>query len=141
MFERLKTIDRLILDTIISDAFKSPLKRSRILLHENQENSIQEMLLVVTKDSIVQRHKHPDHKSETYIILEGVLEVEYWESDLADSYKKTYGPLDNADGFPFIVRHLGGIWHAPRSITDYVVYFEIYEGPFRKELDVKYWST
>jgi cupin fold WbuC family metalloprotein len=136
----LQLVDDSMLNQLVEDAYASSLRRARILLHENRDDSIQQMLLVVTKDSLVERHRHPAMKSETYIILEGILEVEYWDEINNNNFIKRFGSVGSGMNLPIIGKHKGGIWHTPRSVTDHVVYFEIYEGPFRKEVDVEYWS-
>ena len=132
----LKSFGETDIEKLKKDAMCSPTLRSRLLLHDNQSDNIQQMLIVLHHSSHVQMHRHPTQKSESYYVIAGLMRVYYWDSHRGrfwfedysseDKSKKTYG------------RHSEGLWHMPESLTEWCVYLETYDGPFIKEFDVEY---
>lgn len=133
----IKVYDWEAIEKLKREASLSELKRSRLLLHNSTEDQIQQMLIVLHRDSRVDMHRHPKHKSESYHLIEGVMRVSYWDSE---SGKFSYFDYDssNTEGRPLFGRHSNGIWHMPQSVTEWSVYLETYDGPFVKEKDVEY---
>ena len=126
------------LQELVSLASESGLGRSRYLLHRSHSDQPQVMLIYLERDSKVGMHKHPPEKSEIYIVLEGTLEVSYRNSGGEEEQRRTLAPWGNQLDLPTVSLHRDSIWHEPRSISEYVLYLEIYSGPFSKELDVSY---
>ena len=125
--------------SIVEEAKQSPLRRARILLHHDHSSPSQKMLIAIFHDSVVGLHRHPTHKTETYIPLIGDLEVNYVESEVSHTMLVKPISLDELSA-PSVVTHHGGIWHQPKSLSEYCVYLEIYDGPFEKDKDVQYYS-
>jgi len=121
-------------------AEESPMKRSRILMHGNPKEFVQDMVLVVLGNSYVRPHRHPKTKAESYHIIQGELDV-YIFDDLGKVLKKIEMGDQDSNKI-FICRFTSGVWHMPVPKTSQVVYHEIYTGPFNKESDVEYskWS-
>jgi len=119
-------------------ALVHPLKRSRICLHRSRDSGIQEMVIVAHRDSLIEAHKHPVDKPESYHILEGRMLVRIFDNNGAILREITL--CDNAS--PKMYRIEGGVWHQPILLTEWVVYHEVFAGPFIKEIDVIYssWS-
>ena len=115
-------------------ALRHDLKRSRVCLHGENKESTQEMIIVVHKSSIIQPHRHPVGKSESYHVIEGSLAVNIFRDN--GMIGCTVNLYDDSN--PRIYRILGGIWHQPVPLTEWVVYHEVFEGPFSKESDVIY---
>lgn len=124
------------IERLISEARKSLLRRSRINLHESSDFGSQKMLIALFNDSKVGMHRHPVHKSETYIPLIGDLVVDYLQDDKLRTIKTI--SIDSIENSSKIVTHSFGVWHEPRSLSEYCVYLEIYDGPFIKSVDVEY---
>lgn len=125
----------------IEKARASILRRSRILLHKDTSSAAQKMIVVLFHDSKVGMHRHPPSKSETYLALVGELEVNYLDEQGEQFFHQVTPVSNQSKEAPKIVSHRGGAWHEPRSLTDFCVYLEIYDGPFRKEEDVEYRDT
>ncbi len=115
-------------------ALNHPLKRSRLCLHKNREEAVQEMIIVAHRDSYFEGHQHPLTKPESYHIIEGELEVNIF-SDTGQVIKKI---LLSHNANPRMYRIQGNIWHQPIPISEWVVYHEVYTGPFNKDVDVIY---
>lgn len=113
------------------NAWTAQNKRSRICLSTPQDG-VQEMVIALSKGSYVRPHKHPAHKSESYHLIDGEMEVRIYEQDgtLKEAIKLTKHT-------PFY-RLRNGWFHEPVALTAFAVYHECYEGPFKKEIDVQY---
>ena len=117
-------------------ALSHPLKRSRLCLHKDRNDPVQEMIIVAHKDSYIEPHRHPLNKPESYHIIEGVLEVKIF-SDQGQVIKNFFlGDSSNLK----IYRIEGNIWHQPIPLSEWVIYHEVYTGPFDKDIDVTYMS-
>ena len=74
------------IEKLIFEARNSDLRRSRINLHKSPEFGSQKMLIALFNDSKVGMHRHPMHKSETYVPLIGELVVEDINNDGTSVY-------------------------------------------------------
>jgi cupin fold WbuC family metalloprotein len=117
-----------------SIALKHPLKRARFCLHESQESSVQEMVIVAHRESNIEAHKHPINKPESYHIIDGQLSVNIFSPD-GEVIKNI---ILSDHSHPKMYRINGDIWHQPVPVSEWVVYHEVFTGPFDKNFDVKY---
>lgn len=115
-------------------AINHDLKRSRVCLHGVNRESTQEMIIVAHQTSIIQPHRHPVGKSESYHVIEGSLVVNIFGDD--GNIQQSINLYDKSN--PKLYRISGGVWHQPVPQTEWVVYHEVFEGPFVKEIDVIY---
>lgn len=117
-------------------AKEAPNKRSRICF-TRLTDGVQEMIICLLKGSYIRAHRHPKHKSESYHVIQGTLLVA-----LFDDQGKEKEVITLNEGTPYY-RMKNGIYHRPVPVSDYVIYHEVYEGPFNKEIDVQYalWSS
>lgn len=136
MIPNLSQINNFDYEKLISDARKSSLRRSRILIHENDSAVAQKMVIALFHDSNIGMHRHPVDKTETYIPLIGELQIKYAFSNFEEKLITSGANLSSVP--PYIITHSNGIWHEPKSISEFCVYFEIYDGPFDKLKDVEY---
>ena len=74
-------LDEKLISKLKNLASKHPLKRSRICLHQNEEELVHEMIIVAKKDGIMEPHKHPFLKPESYHVIEGKLKVVIYDDD------------------------------------------------------------
>tara|TARA_B100000989_G_scaffold172949_2_gene129665 strand:+ start:13022 stop:13486 length:465 start_codon:yes stop_codon:yes gene_type:complete len=127
-------LDEKLITKLKNLASKHPLKRSRICLHQNEEELVHEMIIVAKKDGIMEPHKHPFLKPESYHVIEGKLKVVIYNDD---STIKEEFHLDD-QSHPRMYRIKGNVWHQPIPLTEWVVYHEVATGPFNKNNDVIY---
>lgn len=132
-----KTLNSVNIEDLKREALLSELKRSRVLLHNSQSDQVQQMLIVLHKDTIIDMHRHPVDKSESYHVIEGVLRVFYWDSHESRFWTNDYSCTSDGEN-DFYGRHSDGIWHMPIPLTEWCVYLETYDGPFVKEHDVEF---
>lgn len=134
--ESILTIDLKVLLELKKAAKQSPDRRARLCLHEYPEQSVNEMLLVMCKDSYIKPHRHPPGKHESYYIIEGEMDVLLFD-DMGNVIKKIEMGMPGSDKI-FMYRLSKNIWHQPVAKTEFVAYCEIFKGPFNKERDVEY---
>lgn len=113
-------------------ADESPLKRSRILLHQNRDELTQEMIILLKNGTEFKPHRHPKEKSESYHMIHGSMKVNIF-NDSGEIVRVIY--LDSRNNIYF--RNSNSAWHQPVPTSDYVCYHETYTGPFVKEKDVE----
>ena len=126
-----KLITQEMLENLKTQAASAPKKRARIELHNNH-GEVQEMVICLLKDSYVRAHMHPIGKAESYHVIEG--ELDAW---LYGAYGDVKNIIRLGPQSP-LYRLDGGIYHAPVCVSDYVIYHEVYPGPWVKDIDVQY---
>lgn len=117
-------------------AEKSELKRARICLHEDLDDLVHEMIIVSHVSSIIEPHKHPVGKPESYHVIEGQLGVEIFNDKKETLNSLVLSSMEH----PKMYRIMGDVWHRPRALTNWVVYHEVAAGPFNKQSDVIFWD-
>ena len=90
------------------------------------------MIIVAHKDSYVRPHKHSPERSESYHVIEGELEVTVY-----DDKGRVQQLFWLNEKVPFY-RLRGGFYHEPRPVSEWVIYHEVFTGPFDKDKDVIY---
>lgn len=126
-------LDGAVINSLKSAARKSPLGRARICLHIDTNSPVQEMIIALCKNSLVETHRHPVHKPESYHLLEGEMDVNIFAStgEVIQVIKLHQNGVR-------MYRIQGNVWHQPISISECAVYHEVYTGPFEKNEDVFY---
>lgn len=119
-------------EALKAEALRSPKKRSRMLFHR-RDDALTQMVICLHKDSYIQPHRHPAFKDEIYHVIEGALHVAFYGPTGMLTSTAMLDPVDRP-----IMRIKGSVYHEPRAVSDWVLYHEIYIGPFNKYLDVEY---
>lgn len=127
-------LDSICLKNLKKLALDHPLKRARICLHESLESAAQEMVIVSHRTTHIEPHKHPPGKPESYHVLEGRLLVKIFNDD--GCVIQSILLDQNSDCKMYRIR--GDIWHQPVPLSEWVVYHEVFHGPFSKDKDVLY---
>ncbi|HLA13665.1 MAG TPA: WbuC family cupin fold metalloprotein [Gemmatimonadaceae bacterium] len=112
-------------------------RRSRLCLHHDQNAPTHEMIVVAHKSTYIRAHRHPKHKSESYHVIEGEMEVRIFGA--RGELLRVVRLRSDLRG-AFMSRVTNGEWHQPVPLTEWVVYHETYSGPFEKNVDVEYAS-
>lgn len=113
-------------------ALNSADKRARLLLHWSPDEPVTEMVIALHKFSDIRPHRHPQHKSESYHVIEGTLGVSIFEDD---GRQHMFLKLDERKP---LYRMRGGWFHQPIALTEWCIFHEVYTGPFVKDHDVEY---
>ncbi len=121
-------------------ALADPKLRSRVILHRDWKELTHEMVICAHHDTYIRAHRHPAHKTESYHIIEGVLLVfEYFYYEENGKDKAMIASCTKLEpGGTEIIRLSDGVWHQPVPKTEWVVYHEVYTGPWLKDQDVEY---
>lgn len=109
-------------------AAESPLRRSRLCLHRNNEDHVQEMVIALCKDVLFRPHRHMK-KSESFHIIEGELYVLIFDDNGRIIRTIHMGPPGS--GRMFCYRLSMSAWHAILPQSEYVIFHETTDGPFR----------
>ena len=125
----MRLIGKAEIEALKAEALAHPKKRSRIILH-TATDTVTEMIIALHKDSYIQPHWHPN--PESYHVLEGEMMVNIFYKDGGAKIKVK---LDSETPF---LRMREWTYHQPLSLTDFVIYHEVYPGPFEKTRDVHY---
>ena len=136
----LVTYDKKIVKKIKSLAKNNKKKRARLCMHLNLKDKTNEMIIALNKKSFIAPHIHPNNKSESYFVIEGSMKVYVFSKKGLIKKIINMGTYDS--GKPFFYRMSKGYYHMPISTSNWCIYHEVYSGPFKKKIDVKYptWS-
>ena len=129
-------LDPKLLTYLKKKALKSNLKRFRYCLHHSNEHLTHEMIIVFHKDTILRPHRHPLGRSESYHIIEGSMNVYFFD----DNGKVIKGIKleERNNNNPFFYRLSSHTWHLPVPTSEFMIYHETLTGPFVSELDIEY---
>ncbi|MEO5336316.1 MAG: WbuC family cupin fold metalloprotein [Magnetospirillum sp. WYHS-4] len=105
-------------------------RRIRLCAHPGVEDSLHQMLIVHARGNYVPPHRHPG-KSESYHMVEGDLDVVIFDDAGRIESHLTLGPTGS--GKPFFYRLSESRFHTLIPRSDWVVFHEITNGPFRRE--------
>ena len=112
------------------------LRRSRICMHLSEEDSVQEMVIGLCRDSYIRPHRHLG-KSESYHIIEGELKVILF--DETGRVTKRILMSANDASLKLIYRLSNEALHMVIPKPEYVVIHEVTNGPFNRS-DTEYAS-
>lgn len=123
-------IDRSDIATLKAMAKANARRRVRLCAHPGTEDALHEMLIVHARGNYVPPHRHPG-KSESYHVIEGELDVLVFDDAGTVIDVVGLGAPDGAK--PFYYRLSAPRFHTVIPRTDWVVFHEITNGPFRRE--------
>ena len=111
-------------------ALTNPRQRIRICAHPSTEDRLHEMLIVHTRGTYVRPHKHVN-KSESVHIIEGEVEIVFLDDAGAVSDVVRLG--DYRSGREFYYRVGDPRFHTLLITSEFLVFHEVTNGPFRRE--------
>ena len=111
-------------------ALANPRQRIRICAHPDTGDRLHEMLIVHTRGTYVRPHKHLN-KSESVHIIEGEVDVVFLDEAGAVSDVVRLG--DYRSGRQFYYRIGQPLYHTLLISSEFLVFHEITNGPFRRE--------
>jgi cupin fold WbuC family metalloprotein len=110
-------------------AAEAPLKRARLCLHHDHSDQVQEMVIAFDRGTYVRPHRHRG-KTESFHVIEGELEVVFFDDGGRVTRRVRMGPRDS--GHAFLYRLSSSLWHSVVPLSDFVVIHETTTGPFVK---------
>lgn len=105
-------------------------RRVRLCVHRSINDSLHEMLIVHVRDAYVQPHKHLN-KSESYHIIEGKLRIVVFDESGGVVEVINMGHYSSGDTFFYRISE--NYFHTVIPLSDFVVFHETTNGPFRRE--------
>jgi len=103
-------------------------KNARFCLHENPEAPLHDMIILEYRDKKCRKpHKHLE-KNETLHMIEGKMIALFFDDEGKLMKRETLNSEDN-----FAYHTPIGVYHVWLPLTEYVVYREIKQGPFKQE--------
>ena len=124
------TVSRGDLDLVRDAADGSDRHRARVCAHQNPEDALHEMIVVLKRNAYMIPDKHLV-KVESYHVIEGVADVILYDADGEITDVVRIG--DYASGLPFYFRvRSPNFYHSLIIRSEALVYHETATGPFRK---------
>jgi cupin fold WbuC family metalloprotein len=127
--ESLVRVDRSLLDTLRSEAPASPRKRIRFRAHVSDDDTVQEMIIALARETYIAPHTHLG-KSESFHIIEGAVDVVFFDD--AGEIVEVVRMGDSNSGRVFFYRQNRPGYHAVVPQSAVVIFHETANGPFRK---------
>lgn len=124
------SIDNKVIDMLKAQALLSPRKRCRLCLHANPEESQQEMVIVMNRQSYVRPHRHFD-KVETLAVIEGLASTVLFDD--AGNVDRVIPMSPNGVSGSFFYRMPKGLFHTLIFHSEWLVFIETTIGPFRPD--------
>ncbi len=108
----------------------NPRKRVRLCVHATSDDLLHEMLIVHARGNYVPPHRHI-RKSESFHMIEGRLKIVLFDDDGGIS-RVIEMAVDDPAATVFY-RLSAPVYHTVIPMTDFVVFHETTNGPFRRE--------
>jgi cupin fold WbuC family metalloprotein len=125
--ENLALVDENWITFLKERASNSLLRRSRLCLHRTHDDPVQQMIIVMCRDVLFRPHRHRA-KHESYHMIEGLLDLIFFEDDGRPESAIRMGPLGS--GAAFSHRLCVSRFHAVLPLSEFVVVHEITAGPW-----------
>jgi len=123
-------IDDLAFKELINLANQSPRGRARLCLHHDHDDTLQEMIIALSRNAYIPPHRQLD-KQKSYISLEGKIGVYFFDDDGNLSEKLNLSPRHQS-GLT-VIRFPANRWHTVTSISPISLYMEMISGPYLPE--------
>ena len=122
-------INQGIIEMLKKKANEAPLKRSRILLHKDENSNAQQMLICISKDSVIPLHLH-EKATETITVIQGQLEYVYIRNGKEIEILLCSAEINN------MVCTKKNIPHKLRALSEFAIFFECSDGPFSGKINL-----
>jgi cupin fold WbuC family metalloprotein len=123
------------IEELKQNARAAPRKRFRLCMHRSGNDATQEMVIVLHRDTAFAPHRHPIDKTESYHVIEGSMLVYFFDD--SGGIINTIHMGAAGSGKPFLYRLAARMWHLPVPTSEWVVYHEVFTGPFDKARDTE----
>lgn len=122
-------IDKEWLSRLKREAEVSVKHLSRLCMHRDTQDLVQEMILCFTSSCLISPNSAPG-KSESLTVLEGEMLLVLFDDHGQVSGRVEMGPAGSNKVFMYRLCSAG--WHTMIPLTDFVIVHECIEGPFVK---------
>lgn len=128
--EDIVKVSRADIEFLKERAPATPHRRTRFCAHQNGNDSIHEMLIVLLRGTYIRPHKHVA-KVESFHIIEGAVDVVIF--DESGNVVEVVRMGDYASGKKFYYRLAQPAYHTLVLRSEMLVLHETTNGPFRRE--------
>lgn len=111
-------------------AANSPRHRARLCAHQDAQDSLHEMLIVLTNQVYIRPHKH-FRKPESFHVVEGAAVIIFFSDEGVINEVIRVGDLNS--GKPFYFRNDTPRYHTQIITSDFLVFHETTKGPLNQE--------
>lgn len=119
-------IDKKLLDQVTAEAKVSERLRMNYNFHESLDAPSQRLLNALEPGTVLPIHRHR-HTSETYVVLRGRLNVDFYNDDRQVIAHYELDPEADVYG----VNIPRGQWHTIEVLCSGTVIFEVKDGPYK----------
>lgn len=119
-------IDKQLLDQVTAEAKASERLRMNYNFHESLDAPSQRLLNALEPGTVLPIHRHM-HTSETYVVLRGRLNVDFYNDDRQVTNHYELDPEAGVYG----VNIPRGQWHTIEVLCSGTVIFEVKDGPYK----------
>ena len=109
-------------------AYQSESKTFRYNAHTSNSHLTQEMIIASHREVIGKPHRHPSARSESYHLIEGSMNVYFFNDDGKPFKAIRLEEISKRKNFYY--RLTGSAWHLPVATSEFVIYHETLTGPF-----------
>lgn len=116
-------------------ALAAPDRRSRFCLHQNHDDPVQEMIIVLAQGTRVPPHRQIG-KRKSYYLFEGRLRLRFYDEGGRwgdEVYLSASHEGEEGAALSFALRFDASVWHTVFPETPFVVYLETIQGPFNPQ--------
>lgn len=138
--EAVRSVEKQDIERLKAQASASLRNRYRLCLHHDVSHQTQEMIICLKGFTYFQPHRHPGNRSESYHMVEGLLDVHLFDEKgcLVETVRLAApGALDAASR-PFMYRLSSPIYHFVVPRSEWTIYHEVLTGPWDKDSVVQY---
>jgi cupin fold WbuC family metalloprotein len=123
-------ISRQDIQRLKQQSLATPRQRIRICAHPDVADPLHEMLIVHARGAYVRPHKHLN-KSESVHIIEGEVDVVFFDD--SGTLTQVVRLAEYGGGRKFYYRVGGPFYHTFLITSEFLVFHEVTNGPFRRE--------
>ena len=125
--------DKRAVEFIKEKALSSKRGRARICAHKSNDDSLHEMLIAIRSDSYIRPHRH-FNKVESFHLVEGKAKIVIFDNEGNIRDVIDVGDYDSGKKVYYRIDH--EYFHTVLVESDFLVFHEVIQGPFKKESTV-----
>lgn len=125
-----RTLTQNDLDLLLAEAKLAVLRRARICVHFDINDQLQEMFVVMMRESYKGLYRYG--KAHSLLLMKGAMDYEFY-SDAGQLMDR----VEVSEKQPFI-KVEAGVYHRPILHSDYVVLYETHLGPFEVKSNIQH---
>jgi len=133
--EPVRSVGKVDIEYLKMKATESIRNRYRLCLHQDVSHHTQEMIICLKGFTYFQPHRHPAGHSESYHLIEGLLDVYLFNEQgcLLETVRLAAPGSYNDASRAFMYRLSFPIYHFVVPLSEWTIYHEVLTGPWNKD--------